>query len=122
MPGVGGPARRQTTFRAAIFNIHSGVGNDNVRDLSRTADALRDIDFCALNEVRGHMFGQPSDQAHELGLRTGRAWLFMPTEHRFWHDHFGNGILSRLPVTECGGPRCPPTAPPTATATSPWRG
>ena len=72
----------------------------------------------ALNEVRGSLFGQPSDQAHDLALAPGRAWLFMPTEHRFWHDDFGNGILTRLPVTNGPGCPCPPTAPPTATATS----
>lgn len=100
LPGSAAPLPAgKRTFRAAIFNMHSGVGTDDVRDLRRTAAQLRDVDFCALNEVRGHLLGRSSDQAQELGQLLGREWLFMPTEHRFWHDHFGNGILSRLPVT-----------------------
>lgn len=25
---------------------------------------------------------------------------FVPTERRWWHDHFGNAVLTRLPITQ----------------------
>ena len=29
----------------------------------------------------------------------GLAWLFAPTERRWWHEHFGNGVVTDLSVT-----------------------
>jgi endonuclease/exonuclease/phosphatase family metal-dependent hydrolase len=92
------PATGKSTFRVAIFNMHSGVGADDVFNLGRTAEAVRDTDFCALNEVRGRLFGSGADQAHDLAAATGRACVFLPTERRFWHDEFGNALLTRMPV------------------------
>ena len=88
----------KTTFRVGTFNMHSGFGDDDVYNISRTIESVRDTDFCALNEVRGRLFGSPANQAEELGLATQHAWLYAPTERRFWHDDFGNGVLTRLPV------------------------
>ena len=85
------------TFTIGTFNIQSGKGEDQVYNLQRTADTLRDTDICGLQEVRGYFYG--ADEAHKLGDLTQRGWLFAPTERRFWHDDFGNGLLSRLPVT-----------------------
>lgn len=90
------PAR--TSYRFATFNMHSGVGGDDVPNLGRTIDAVADTDFCALQEVRGYLYGPAANQAQELALATHRAWLFAPTERRYWHDEFGNALLSRLPV------------------------
>jgi endonuclease/exonuclease/phosphatase family metal-dependent hydrolase len=61
---------------------------------------LKGFDVIGLNEVHGplHLFSD-RDQAKVLGETTDMAWLFAPTEHRWWRDHFGNGILSNLPVT-----------------------
>jgi len=92
------PATGKSTFRVAIFNIHSGIGTDDVLNLGRVADSVRDTDFCALNEVRGRLFGHDADQVHDLAAATGRACVYLPTERRFWHDQFGNAFLTRLPV------------------------
>lgn len=93
------PADR-AVFRVGTLNMHSGVGEDDVYDLRRTIDAVRDTDFCALNEVRGHLSGEPRNQAQELAQATSRAWIYLPSERRFWHDDFGNGLITRLPVEE----------------------
>ncbi|HWE01780.1 MAG TPA: endonuclease/exonuclease/phosphatase family protein [Tepidisphaeraceae bacterium] len=85
-------------FRVATFNMHSGVGEDDVFNLGRTIDAVRDTDFCGLQEVRGFLYGPASSQAQQLAGATAHAWLFAPTERRYWHDEFGNGVLTRLPV------------------------
>src|ERR1700733_6602717 len=43
-------------LRIATFNTHAGVGRDGTRDLGRTADALKDLDLAALQEVRSPLF------------------------------------------------------------------
>lgn len=85
------PATRRTV-RVASFNIHSAVGIDGRRDVNRIADLLRGYDIVALNEVRGR------PQAETLAARLNTAWLFAPTERRWWRDSFGNGVLCALPV------------------------
>jgi endonuclease/exonuclease/phosphatase family metal-dependent hydrolase len=90
---------RPLTIRVGSFNIHSGVGPDGRLDLHRTADALNSLDLIALNEVRGPDFRGNPDQAEQLGQALGLRWLFAPTERQWWRDHFGNGVLTSLPVT-----------------------
>jgi endonuclease/exonuclease/phosphatase family metal-dependent hydrolase len=87
------------TLRVATYNIHGGRdarGNDS---LDRTADCLHDADLIALNEVNSGLWAGYPNQAMALGERVGVAWLFAPAERRWWHDHFGNGCLTSLPVT-----------------------
>jgi len=89
------PGRR---FRVGVFNIHGGRGRDRVRDIGRVADCLRDadLDVVGLCEVHGHWRRSPGNQAEELGDLLGMAAVFAPTEQRYWHDHFGNGLLTRV--------------------------
>lgn len=93
-------AANQSVFRIGTFNMHSGVGEDDVYNLHRTIDSVRDTDVCALNEVRGRFSGEPRNQAQELAQATNHAWLYLPSERRFWHDDFGNGLITRLPIRE----------------------
>ncbi|HET6883713.1 MAG TPA: endonuclease/exonuclease/phosphatase family protein [Pirellulales bacterium] len=86
------------TIRVATFNIHGGIGRDLRRDLDRTARPLNDFDFVLLNEVHGPYFWQSQGQTEELARRTGKRWLFAPTEERWWHHRFGNAILSSADV------------------------
>jgi endonuclease/exonuclease/phosphatase family metal-dependent hydrolase len=86
------------TFRVGIFNIHGGRGRDNNRDLTRTANCLRKLDIVGLNEVLGPKLWWQTDQAQQLGEILELAWLYAPTESRWWDGSFGNGLLSALPV------------------------
>ena len=86
------------TFRIATFNIHGCKGADGVRDVARVAECLAGLDFVGLNEVHGPRFWQETDQAGELGLRTGLAWLFAPNTRTWHHLDSGNGLLSAMPV------------------------
>lgn len=85
------------TLRVGTFNIHGGRGEQWLTDLEATARVLEDsrLDFVSLHEVKAGFF---SDQAQELGDRLGTASMFVPTEHRWWHDHWGNGLLTRRPL------------------------
>jgi endonuclease/exonuclease/phosphatase family metal-dependent hydrolase len=88
----------KTCFRVATYNIHRGKGTDGIRDLDRTADVLRGADLVGLNEVAGPPFPGQNDQAQQLGEELDMGWLFAPNQRRWHMDHFGNGLLSRLPV------------------------
>ena len=92
---VEGPADEvaRPTLRIGNFNIHSGKGNDGVTDLRRTATVLAAgrCEVVTLNEVSGDFAG---NQAATLGERLEMSALFAPTERRWWHDHFGNGVVS----------------------------
>lgn len=89
-------ATTPVTLRLATFNIHSGIGMDGVKDLKRIASVLRNSDVVGLNEVRG--FPGTLNDAKTLGDELHMPWLFAPTEQRWWHDDFGNGVLCRLPI------------------------
>lgn len=87
------------SFRVATFNIHGGFGTDGQLDLQRTAAELRDMDFVGMNEVRGPGWQDPRNQAEQLGTILGMGWLFAPTETTWSGPHFGQGVLSRVPVS-----------------------
>ncbi len=67
--------------------------------ISRTARCLQHLDFIGLNEVHGGLFADPPNQAISLGGILNLPYLFVPAEHRWWHDSFGNAVFSNLPVT-----------------------
>lgn len=88
-----------TRVRLATFNIHRGKGTDRVRDLARTARVLHQVDVAGLNEVAGPSLLGASNQAQQLGERLKARWLYAPNQYRWYREHFGNALLSRLPVT-----------------------
>ena len=85
-------------LKLASFNIHGGKGSDGVRSLTRTAELLADIDFAGLYEVKAMSGDTGPNQAAALARTSDAGWLFAPTERRWWSDHFGNGLLFRIPV------------------------
>jgi endonuclease/exonuclease/phosphatase family metal-dependent hydrolase len=100
---LSGPPATQTAgeiLHVATFNIAGGVSPiDNRLDLDRTASFLHGLDLVALEEVHENFPGEP-DQAQTLGKDLGLPWLFAPVERRWWHDSFGNGMLTDLPVKD----------------------
>jgi len=85
-------------LRLGTFNIHGCRGRDGRYDVERVANCLRELDFVGLNEVHGPNAWHARNHAQELGEQLDMAWLFAPTEERWWHDRFGNGLLCRYPV------------------------
>src|SRR5258706_3203252 len=88
------------TLRVATFNIHSGKNVAGQFSLQKTAAVLKGFDLIALNEVRGKALLQDADQAQVLGEKLNMQWLFAPTENRWWHESFGNGVLSAVSVLD----------------------
>lgn len=93
------PPHDRSTIRLATFNIHGGTGADGRTDLSRIAACLKGFDLIGLHEVHGFTILGNGDQAQQLGHTLKLGWLFAPAERRWWHDYFGNGLLSAIPVT-----------------------
>lgn len=85
----------------ANYNIRTGRGLDDQRDLDRTAACLKGITVAGLNEVRGSAwYGRDRDQAETLAEKLGMGYLFAPTERRWGREHFGNALLTKIPVSE----------------------
>ena len=95
-------ASQSPVLRVATFNIHSGRGRDRKTDLSRTAGVFTTSpDIVGLNEVRGTFNDSlKPDQAAQLGELLGMRHAFVATERRWWHDHFGNAVLTKIPIRQ----------------------
>lgn len=93
------PADQPARLKIGTYNIHMGKGTDGRRDLSRIAGVIGGLDFVGLNEVLGPGLFEHDDQATLLGRELRMTGLFTPSEERWWHARFGNGLLSRLDVT-----------------------
>ncbi|HEY0981796.1 endonuclease/exonuclease/phosphatase family protein [Schlesneria sp.] len=97
-PAPVGSDQAPATLTIASFNIHGGKGTDGVRSVSRIADLLGGVDYAGLYEVRGAGSRNEPNQAASVAELNRSGWLFAATERRWWSDHFGNGLLYRIPI------------------------
>ncbi len=89
---------KSPTFRVSTYNIHRGKGTDQIRDLSRSAALLQNMDITGLNELDGPFPFNSTNQAEIIARQIDTGWLFAPNQRRWYQDYFGNGLLSRFPV------------------------
>jgi endonuclease/exonuclease/phosphatase family metal-dependent hydrolase len=85
--------------RIATYNIHRSRGLDGRTRPDRIADVIRgiDADIVAMQEVVG-AGPRGGGHAEEIGAALGMGWVMAPA--RQWRGHhFGNAVLSRLPIT-----------------------
>jgi endonuclease/exonuclease/phosphatase family metal-dependent hydrolase len=83
------------TVRIGTFNIHSGKGKNGTTDLKSTALVIpANLDYVFLQEVRCQWLDACTPQSTILSDLTNKAAVFLPTEIKWLHPHFGNGLLS----------------------------
>lgn len=107
LPGSQVPA---VPLRVATYNIHAGAGEDEVFDLDRTAEAIRDLDadVVGLQEVDVHWGARSDfvDEAQALAERLDMRVFFAPiydmdpVAQGGNRRQFGVAVLSRHPVLE----------------------
>ncbi|WNM39059.1 endonuclease/exonuclease/phosphatase family protein [Micromonospora halotolerans] len=105
-----GSAAPPVPLRVATYNIHAGAGEDNVFDLTRTAEALRslDADVIGLQEVDVHWGARSNfvDEARELAERLNMSAFFAPiydfepATDGAERQQYGVAVLSRYPLLE----------------------
>jgi len=88
------------TIRVATYNIHESVGSDGLRDSGRIISVVEEMnaDVLALQEVSY----RPEERGHfleALGAAMG-AEVIEGMTLRNERGHYGNALLSRLPVRE----------------------
>lgn len=96
---ISAEAADRASLRVATFNIHGGRGEDDQRDLDRIANTLQGFDLIAAQEVHGGSLVGSPDQAAILANKLDLAWLYAPTERRWWSDAFGNALLTQFPIS-----------------------
>lgn len=96
-----GPSYGLSSLKIGVYNIHGGVGEDDVSDLPRIGRVLKSAapEVVALNEVNRLTFG--NDQDVVLAQEMGSGWqaVFAKTLNKpFPPAEYGNSIITKLPV------------------------
>lgn len=86
------------TLRVVSFNIHGGKGLDGRIDLERLAKLIAPCDLAGLYEVRNPHYFDHADHAATIAKSIQMRALFAATERHWWREHFGNGLLTTVPV------------------------
>jgi endonuclease/exonuclease/phosphatase family metal-dependent hydrolase len=86
----------------ATYNIHACIGGDGRFEPQRTVQVLKELDaeVIALQEVDHHTVRE-RDLLDHLAAETGTTALAGPTLRR-QSRHYGNTLLTRLPVVTTG--------------------
>jgi endonuclease/exonuclease/phosphatase family metal-dependent hydrolase len=91
------PREATGSFTVAAYNIRTGRGMDDRRDVTRNALDIAPFDLVLLNEVDGRAPGF-ENQAHQIAELNQAGWLFAPREMRQGRMVLGNAMVSRLPI------------------------
>lgn len=101
---VGSPAVQQSerAFRVATYNVHRCIGTDNVYNPERISAVIRSLgaDLVGLQEVDSRMPAGPGMyQLDYLAVRMRAKAICGPCIQNEC-SHYGNALLTRLPVID----------------------
>ena len=91
-------------LKVASYNIQTGKSLDGKRDLLASARVIAGADLVGIQEVYAAGFdgflSLRSGQAERLAKLGNFAWLFSATGKRWFREHRGNAILSKVAVSD----------------------
>ena len=89
-------------LKIASFNIQTGKSNEGKRDIQRSAQAIAEVHFAGVQEVYAptwfNQLGFGSSQSEILARAGSFNFSFNPTRKRWFRDHRGNAMFSRLRI------------------------
>ncbi|MEO0368472.1 MAG: endonuclease/exonuclease/phosphatase family protein, partial [Pseudomonadota bacterium] len=87
-------------LRVATFNIQTGKSHAGIRNIEASALALKDVHFAGVQEVYApeflNWFGIGLSQPEVLAKTGSFGYSFHPTRKRWFRNHRGNTMLSKL--------------------------
>ena len=96
--------QEKDTLTVATFNIQTGKSLQGVRDIQRSADAIQQADLVGVQEVYAptllNRLKSSNKQPQALASQGQFAWLYSPTRIRWFTEHRGNLLLSKLPISD----------------------
>lgn len=94
------------TFIVATYNIQTGKDNNGKRNILGSANAITEADLIGIQEVYApswlNKWGLGKSQTEKLAKVGGFQYLFAATRFRWFREHRGNAILSKLKVKHWG--------------------
>jgi endonuclease/exonuclease/phosphatase family metal-dependent hydrolase len=91
-------------LKVATYNIQTGKNLNGKRDLIASAKVIADADLVGVQEVYATGFdgvmSLVSGQAERLAKIGKFDWLFSATGRRWFREHRGNAILSKVTVSD----------------------
>lgn len=91
-------SKEKTQLKIGTYNIQSGKNIDGKRDISRSAAIMSQADIVGVQEVYAKPWFARQGQAQTLAEYSDFGWLFAATRLRWFREHRGNALLSKVPV------------------------
>jgi len=95
---------QESSFNVASYNIQTGKSLDNKRNINASAVVLAQADLAGVQEVYAtswlNRLGFGQCQTHALAKRGSFGFLFCATRRRWFREHRGNALLSKMNVAD----------------------
>jgi len=92
----------KTELVIATYNIQTGKSLQGKRNIKRSAHVVKQADIVGVQEVYAatwfNRLGFGKSQTDELANCGGFSAIFSATRRRWFREHRGNALLSRLPI------------------------
>lgn len=91
----------------STYNVQTGKSLTGKRNINKSAEVITNADLVGIQEVYarswlnriGFDFGFGKAQTQALAEHSNFDWLFGATRRRWFREHRGNAVLSRLPIS-----------------------
>jgi len=89
-------------LKVASYNIQTGKSFDGKRNLLASAGVMANADLVGVQEVYAPGFDGifNTGQTERLAEHGNFAWLFSATRRRWFREHRGNAILSKVKISD----------------------